>query len=585
SNALFFINDSAMGSCVAASALLKAWLSWLRSGFLWRLLGLPAALLALHLEIYGSSPAATSLILHRLSRRLRFPAFCVPAAKGVARKRSMTLNDKDHMLASPSGAASPSSPSIGQLNKHLSRSSVSSLTSNNSPTDALSRPAFRPSMPSHSRSMSHADVVKNGKRLSLHFPIQPAAGSPMTPAFSSPRPQSWMNSPMMSPGVNVTQLQPLNTALANYSPDKVDDEGSAQWLQQEMERRKALLSSTKTSSRKVFSGSRHMRTLSLLSPDQQFTPSFPQPLDLNEPKEDLNKRPLPLIRHATSPDMGNHVPNNNDGERYDLGGLSTIQKDALLRTGKQMATDFKDGLLTFIEDIRQATVGDEAIIGADGVGAPAAKPTKTNRKTSEGRPGLNRSSSSKKVPSGKLIDIADDFWKSHGLNESKPTTTTTNKKTSVTTSNAQNTRTPQKSTPKVAEEFEESWDNWDTPNATKPEPSTSSSSDESDADSSLVSGRSSARTSTRYHSKRHDSKASSLTGSSSMGPLDENVLADEKRNSIPWPDLVKLSPTNLKRTASHLMKEWEKNLTPPPESREGSHVSGEFFGRSEPGLP
>ncbi|KAF2465198.1 uncharacterized protein BDR25DRAFT_306837 [Lindgomyces ingoldianus] len=647
-----------MGSCVAASALLKAWLSWLRSGFLWRLLGLPAALLALHLEIYGSSPAATSLILHRLSRRLRFPAFCVvnkkkghdmntiffvggsdvmdtpqsllpsmlnPRSKGVARKRSMTLNDKDHMLPLPPSGGSPNN--LGPPSKHLPGPLPSSSNSPSS-TSTLSHSSPTPLMPSHARSMSHADVVKQGKRLSLHFPIQPAAGSP-SPAFSPrSRPQSWVSTPIIStpvfsPGVipsptegnflavlaaqerrvlelkeelakaesdlkslkshwashesvkqrnelkNVTQLQPLNTTITKYPLDKDDDDGSTLWLQKEMERRKSLLSGTKTSSRKVFSGSRHMRTLSLLSPEQNFSPSFPQPLDIDDPKDEANKRPQTLARNSISPGNANHITDTINDDRYDLGGLSAIQRDALLRTGKQMATDFKDGLLTFIEDIRQATVGDEAIIGVDGSGSLGVRSPsiKNNRKTSEARPALNRASSLQNTPATNTDDIADDFWKANGLSE--PKATPPNKKT-----HAKSTRTPQKPMPEVAKDFE-SWDSWDTPNekyAAQPEPS-SSSSDESDAPSSSVSGNS--------------GRSSARTSTSSVGTFDETSMGDPKRKSIPWPDLVKLSPTNLKRTASHLMKEWEKNLTPPPSSRDSGHVSGDYIGRSgsPAGLP
>ena len=35
------------------------------------------------------------------------------------------------------------------------------------------------------------------------------------------------------------------------------------------------------------------------------------------------------------------------------------------------------------------------------------------------------------------------------------------------------------------------------------------------------------------------------------------------REAIPWPTLVKLSPGNLRRTASNFLEEWEKSLTPP----------------------
>jgi hypothetical protein len=47
------------------------------------------------------------------------------------------------------------------------------------------------------------------------------------------------------------------------------------------------------------------------------------------------------------------------------------------------------------------------------------------------------------------------------------------------------------------------------------------------------------------------------------------------RDAIPWPALAKLvAPSHLKRTASNLMSEWERSLTPSPSptatSRRGS---------------
>ncbi|KAF1996972.1 hypothetical protein P154DRAFT_525151 [Amniculicola lignicola CBS 123094] len=536
----------------------------------------------------------------------------------IARKRSATLHP-----FSPLGAViSPTFPDLSQ--QHSGSSSASETPT---PNSTPSHPSPRPSMPSHSRSMSHADAVKQGKRLSLQFPMQTN-----TPPFMTPRsrPQSWVGAhPIASPSMDppsptetnilavlaaqeryvlelkeelakaekdlktlkqhwsthesmkqrndmrkVTQLRPLDTSLANFHPDPEDEDGSTQWMQKEMERRKALLSGTKTSQRKVFSGSRHLRTLSLLSPDIKYSPSFPQPLDIQEqtqPEEEAPKRPQELVRSSTLPDIADRIANDVKDDKYDLGGLSNIQRDALLRTGKQMATDFKDGLLTFIEDIRQATVGDEG----EGSGSQASArgvPTKNTRKPSEGRPALARSTGSKQ--STKAADIGDDFWKAHGLSE--PKDSPAQKKTHA--SNA--TRTPLKQSQKGADDFDD-W-NWETPNDKSSEPNSSSSDESEDS----VSGRSSARTSTRYHSKRHDSKASSLTSFSSSGPLEDAALRDVKRNSIPWPDLVKLSPGNLKRTASHLMKEWEKNLTPPPEAREASHSSGDYVGRSaSPSLP
>ncbi|KAF2685375.1 hypothetical protein K458DRAFT_403576 [Lentithecium fluviatile CBS 122367] len=644
-----FVFGFGMGSCSASSALLKAWVSWLKGSLILRLIGLPAALLLVHLEIFGSSPVTTSLILHRLSRRLRLSSiacmlskddesgmssiFFVGGADVMDRAQSQrrpnllpTLDDKDRNR--PSGGLPSPHLEESQPRQHSAASSTSSTAS------TLSHPSPPSSaMSSHARSMSHADIVRQGKRLSLQFPIQPAPGS-NSPMFSPrSRPQSWVAAPSPIPSPDaastpepnilavvaaqerfvlelkeelakaeedlkmlkkhyatqeavkqrnelrkVTQLQPLNTTLANITPSQDDEDGSTLWMQREMERRKSLLSGTKTSQRKVFSGSRHLRTLSLLSPDKAYSPSFPQPLDIsNSEPPSATMRPPPLSRASTtSGDIANQIATNVNGEKYDLGGLSNIQRDALLRTGKQMATDFKDGLLTFIEDIRQATVGED--MAENGAGPSARGPaTKGARKPSDGRPTLQRATSSKKSATAKTGDIGDDFWRQHGLSE--PKTSPTNKKTHA----LKHTRTPQKQIPKTTDE-DEDWDNWDTPNDKhtqgSPHGEAEHSSDESEEPSSPASRQASSRTSTRYHSQRHDSKASSLTASSSAGLPDDAVLRDAKRNSIPWPDLVKLSPTNLKRTASHLMKEWEKNLTPPPESRGASHASGDYIGRS-----
>ncbi|KAL1593788.1 hypothetical protein SLS60_010520 [Paraconiothyrium brasiliense] len=547
-----------------------------------------------------------------------------------SRKRSTTPDNNER--AQPSGAAPVSTPS----QQSSDASSTSSTLSQPSPTTA---------MHSHARSMSHADIVRQGKRLSLQFPIQPAAAGSSSPAVPSPRsrPQSWIAAPSPVPSPDaapaetnilnviaaqeryvlelkeeltkaeqdlkmlkkhyatqeavkvrndlrkVTKLQPLNTTLANHDLNQDDEDGSSSWMQKEMERRKALLSAKSTQrGGKVFSGSRHLRTLSLLSPDKSYTPSFPQPLDLrnDEPpptpatstSNTSQQRPAPLSRQSTSPDIANQIASTVNGERYDIGGLSNIQREALLRTGKQMANDFRDGFFTFIEDIRQATVGDDAINAGEGSGSGQGRDTATKgtRKTAENRPTLNRAASSKKsVPS--KMDIGDEFWKEHGLSE--PKASPTHKKTHA----LKQTRTPQKQIADQADDFD-SWDSWETPNDHQVHAAKvagdNNSSDESEGPSSPVSGQASSRTSTRYHSQRHDSKASTHTASSSAGLPDESSRRDSKRNSIPWPELSKLSPSQLKRTASHLMKEWEKNLTPPPEARDFNHASGDYIGRS-----
>ncbi|KAF2279917.1 uncharacterized protein EI97DRAFT_429690 [Westerdykella ornata] len=536
----------------AGPRLLKTCLTWFRGGtLLFRLLSLPCALLALHLELHGTSTATTALLLGRLRRRLRLHRLLVRMFKrknheedgavvntlfflggadvmdrplrppnqeplqqpgpGQGRTRPSLHKDAAARPSCKSGAGIPS-PTIAltppppdshhphppQFPPHPRDAPL--LTSAPDPSAAAattlpSRPpasvsaATAVAMPSHTRSASHVDVVKQGKRLSLQFPIQPAAGSNSPAPSPRSRPQSWIVSPSPVPSPEVlpsptetnflatlaaqeryvlelreelakaeedlkqvkkywathqtirqrnelrslTQLQPLRNDLAGIRPDQEDEDGSTLWMQKEMERRKSLLNGTRTSTRKVFSGSRHLRTLSLLSPDKTHAPSFPQPPDIRDSRETTDTTRPAATRSSASSDRPAPSSHASKEERYDLTGLSGIQRDALLRTGKQIAADFKDGLLTFIEDIRQATVGEEAANTAEPSASTTAQGPSANgaRKSSNSRPPLNRASSSKKAASEQSKDIGEDFWTAHGLSTPEPPKNQQKRRTSM----------------------------------------------------------------------------------------------------------------------------------------------------------
>jgi len=53
-----------------------------------------------------------------------------------------------------------------------------------------------------------------------------------------------------------------------------------------------------------------------------------------------------------------------------------------------------------------------------------------------------------------------------------------------------------------------------------------------------------------------------------IGQSVNGANTQSKQDEIQWPALDKLTPGNLKRTVSNIMKEWEKSLTPPPEERQ-----------------
>ncbi|KAF2091065.1 hypothetical protein K490DRAFT_62394 [Saccharata proteae CBS 121410] len=464
--------------------------------------------------------------------------------------------------------------------------------------------------------MSHADASHRSKRISLNFPIQPAAASNTSPRSS--RPASWVGSPACSPDIlqpspllptdgngnffvalaaqerkvlelkeelskaeerlkdlkkqwathesfkkhrgsrGFHQMQPINTNFANIGA--MDDDSSFS-LQREMERRKALLNGVRQSNRKVFSGSRHTRTLSLLSPDNStHSPSFPALT--GTPSED----PVRFQNRARSTTTPQLVPNDISKHVGDDAALSSLQREDLLRTGKQMANDFKDGLWTFIEDLRQATVGDEGVNGTQTRTASGQPLRRLPSKAELQAAGLARSkslSAAKKPmtphPSGdgsSLIDIESSFWREHGIEEPKPAVTTKVVKA------PRSGKTPEKIRTKASQEFEESWDMWETtPNDsdqyTSGHNSTNTSISISDGRTSPFSERSTPRTST----------------SSARVALDSP--GHSKRDSVPWPNLVKLSPSNLKHSVSHLMDEWEKSISPPAEAAEAPAEAAE----------
>lgn len=397
--------------------------------------------------------------------------------------------------------------------------------------------------------------------------------------------------------MSLTKLQPLQTSLAPAEAEE-DSDGSNAWMQREMERRKALLSGSKSSNRTVFSGSRHTRTLSLLSPANrgpQSRSSVEWPSGRPPRKESLSEatrqsqesetpqpKSKPISRAATTPDFTADVSRPTDplAELVEAG----VDKDMLLHAGKKVATGLRDGLWTFWEDIRQATVGDEA-----GPIPPPRRQSSTQTLRSakkQGsknslRPSSRGSSTSKastetKKPSparkhtksatmslGSTPALADpSFWAEHGVIPVAPV------KKSI-------------SSPRAAKAFsrtasdspDDAWDNWDelSPYWSR----ASSAASESTTLPSTVSGGTSPRMSTEANP---DQLVKELPPESTTAKKDRrpNRNSSAKKDPIPWPALSNLGPKALRRTASHLMSEWERSLTPSPskEYREQSDYLG-----------
>ena len=154
-----------------------------------------------------------------------------------------------------------------------------------------------------------------------------------------------------------SQLQPLDTAFTSPIISYEDD--LARGIR-ELEKCKASSPRNKGSQRKVFSGSRHTRSLSLLSPQE---PTQTQRFDYTNkvgPYSTSGKsnpvRPNPIS--STSPWPQSMAETTNNLYR-------SPDKDAILETGKQLVGDFRQGLWTFFEDLKQVTVGEEVSNSSD----------------------------------------------------------------------------------------------------------------------------------------------------------------------------------------------------------------------------
>ena len=161
---------------------------------------------------------------------------------------------------------------------------------------------------------------------------------------------------------HVEQLQTFGVVQSDMDGCAEEESGPPRFSS-EMDRRRAMGGDTSPTKRKVFSGSRHMRTLSLLSSNA--TKIHSQPLSAGgDPSQSKYERDPadPLSRSSTVPILPPR-PKDIMVEKGSsrIPAIHDPPRDALLRTGRQIAVDFKEGLWTFIEDLRQATVGDEGI--------------------------------------------------------------------------------------------------------------------------------------------------------------------------------------------------------------------------------
>ncbi|KAL2269679.1 hypothetical protein VTJ83DRAFT_1863 [Remersonia thermophila] len=351
---------------------------------------------------------------------------------------------------------------------------------------------------------------------------------------------------------------------AEHVPASVDNQDeTAVRRSLELDRRKALLTqqsqqaTPEKSRRRVFTGS-HTRTLSLLSPSKPDETFSEKDGEANMSKTDSTPGSAPLTPSGV-PKRASWAPRSTQ-----TAGV------------KQLAEDLKAGLWTFMEDLRQATVGDEPITGhgaymrsRDGSMRPTSDQD-TIRASSNARSRLSSSAFDEAAPRAATKQSKDSEGENDVGSAQRP-----GLRRSKTEAGTRTTTKRFSWTPLTMDEYDDNdWSNWDIPNSASPRwsgttvngdiiPSVPEKQSE-DAEAGSLRSKSSksplSHPSTNATTTATTTSVSAAAASLLMAPLNPAKLEELLPQA-----LNKLAPSNLKRTAADFMKEWEKSLVAPAE--------------------
>ena len=164
----------------------------------------------------------------------------------------------------------------------------------------------------------------------------------------------------------IRAIQPLQLVQSTSTESTGNSIDVSKRNSMEIDKRKALLtkslSVSTNDSRRKFSGA-HTRTLSLLSPERA---NYKQPFSFPPVQE----------TSENSPPKASSIPDTSQGITRINSNRNRHSYQSGVTHAKLIAEDVKAGLWTFLEDIRQATIGDEAAENA-AAGKKNADPVKT----------------------------------------------------------------------------------------------------------------------------------------------------------------------------------------------------------------
>ncbi|KAI0381875.1 hypothetical protein F5Y04DRAFT_61567 [Hypomontagnella monticulosa] len=338
-------------------------------------------------------------------------------------------------------------------------------------------------------------------------------------------------------------VEPMRAMAPAAEGQLIDHDDSNAKYSSELERRKAILlaqsqRAPREHKRTVIRGG-HTRTLSLLSPTKSANSDEERrSMDLY-PKASPISTPLINKRATWAPRQSQPTH-----------GM------------KQIANDFKQGLWTFVEDLRQATVGDEGISGTTNrtsdMGSRDQDTIRASSTTQRGRipfsespPSTNETSTPGKQAAGSFSDRYHQHRRSVSRAEA-----------------AAKTKKHFSWTPLTFDSYDdEDWSNWDTPNV-----KTARWSGSTVNGGDIVSGDNRGAAVGDSEGTQQHAVGTPPTG---PGILRRKQSRSELRDPSPQTPrfeelpqailsrLAPLTPTNLKNGAGNFIKEWEKSLSSP----------------------
>ena len=231
------------------------------------------------------------------------------------------------------------------------------------------------------------------------------------------------------------QLRPLKAARLEMSPIGEDE---VSMKPRELERRKTLSSSTKTTQRKVFEGSRHVRTLSLLSTAGSKTNGNSEDRRIHANTEDA-------VSPSSTADSDISIRQGSKAIH------KTSDKDVFLETGKQIVGDFRQGFWTFVEDLRQVTVGDDNVEKTSTRKVPVSAMNDSN------------STSRMDKEKGAIGNEKQETQLSYMPKKEQPEVRGTPRAQTKANRHKINTASSMPTTDNLSDAESESWDDWGTP--------------------------------------------------------------------------------------------------------------------------